>query len=209
MSAFNVFYRNVFSHLRTTGSVAPSSRFLARAMLHCLQGRPHPLRILEVGPGTGPFTKPLAEFLQDGDSLDLCELNDEFVRHLQGLMETHPAMNARKSQITMYHMPVQDLKSEQQYDAIISGLPFNNFEPGLVQDILDMYRKLVKPGGCLSFFEYAWVRNMKKVVASREENQRVDAVGEVLTKFLAQHQKERIFVPLNFPPSIVHVCRFE
>lgn len=209
MSAFNVFYRNVFRHLYTTGSVAPSSRFLARAMMQCLQGRSRPLSILEVGPGTGPFTKPLAEWLQDGDRLDLCELNDEFVEHLRSLMETHPAMSARKAQITLYHMPVQDLQGERCYDAILSGLPFNNFEPDLVQSILDMYRKLIKPGGYLSFFEYAWVRNMKKIVASSEENKRVDAVGEVLKRFLEQYEKEQLFVPLNFPPSIVHVCRFE
>lgn len=209
MSAFQVFYRNVFRHLQTTGSVAPSSRFLARAMLYNLQGISHPASILEVGPGTGPFTKPLAEWLQDGDRLDLCELNDEFVRHLRNLMETHPAMSARQAQINLFHMPVQDLKGEKCYDAILSGLPFNNFEPDLVQSILDMYVKLIKPGGRLSFFEYAWVRNMKKMVATREDNIRVEAVGNVLKRFLNQYQKEQLFVPLNFPPSIVHVCRFD
>ncbi len=209
MSTFSVFYRNLYHHLLHTGSIAPSSRYLAKAMLQCLEGKPHPLSILEAGPGTGPFTKPLAEFLQDGDRLDLCELNDEFVQHLEGLMETHPAMNRRKKQITIFHMPVQEIGMAKRYDAIISGLPFNNFDPKMVQEILDKYRNLIKPGGCLSFFEYAAVRNMKKLVASKSENIRVEAVGEVLQQFLDRYQKEQIFVPLNLPPSIVHVCMFD
>jgi len=209
MRAFQVFYRNVFSHLKHTGSIAPSSRFLAQGMLHCLEGRTHPMAILEVGPGPGPFTKALAARLEDGDQLDLCELNDEFVAHLRGLLETHPAMCARKNQITLYHMPVENLEGEKRYDVILSGLPFNNFEPDLVQSILDQYRRLIKPGGCLSFFEYAAVRYMKKLVASSQENQRVEAVGKVLEKFFAQYEKERLFVALNLPPSVVHVCRFD
>lgn len=209
MGTFQVFYRNVFSHLKHTGSIAPSSRFLAQGMLHCLKGRMHPMAILEVGPGTGSFTKPLAARLEDGDRLDLCELNDEFVAHLRGLLETHPAMNAHKDQITLYHMPVEKLEGEQRYDVILSGLPFNNFEPDLVQRILDQYRRLLKPGGCLSFFEYVAVRHMKKLVSSNRETQRVKAVGRVLHKFFAQYEKERRFVALNLPSSIVHVCRFD
>ncbi len=209
MNSFKVFYRNVFNQLKTTGSIAPSSRFLADAMLRCMKDLPRPLTILEPGSGTGPFTKPLADLLTDGDKLDLCELNDDFVKHLNELMDIHPSMSQRKDQITLYHKPVQALEGQEVYDVIISSLPFNNFEPELVQEILDKYLDVIKPGGCLSFFEYAGVRNLKKLITPSVERKRIDAVGEVLAKFLAQHQTGQIFVPLNIPPSIVHVCHFK
>lgn len=209
MSSIPVFYRNVVRHLKTTGSIAPSSRFLAKAMLQCMEHQSHPLRILEAGPGTGPFTKPLAAMLEDGDQLDLCELNDDFVAHLRRLIDVHPAMKARKDQITLYHQPVQTLEGEKCYDVILSGLPFNNFEPELVQDILDTYVNLLKPKGELSFFEYANVRGMKKRFVSKPEKERIEAIESVLQQFLKTYEKKRLFVSLNFPPSIVHVCRMD
>ncbi|MBN2326166.1 MAG: methyltransferase domain-containing protein [Candidatus Omnitrophica bacterium] len=209
MSSIPVFYRNAVRHLKTTGSIAPSSRFLAKAMLQCLENRSHSLGIMEAGPGTGPFTKPLAAMLEDGDQLDLCELNDDFVAHLHGLLDVHPAMKARKDQITLYHQPVQMLEGEDRYDVIISGLPFNNFEPELVQDILDTYIKLLKPKGELTFFEYAGVRGMKRWIASNQENKRIDAVASVLQKFFKAYEKKRMLVLWNFPPATVHVCRMD
>ena len=59
ITKFKVFYKNVFSHLKTTGSLAPSSRYLSEAMVRIIEPKNSPLTILEAGPGTGPFTIPL------------------------------------------------------------------------------------------------------------------------------------------------------
>lgn len=208
-STLKVFYQNVFHHLKTTGSIAPSSRFLARAMVKHVRHRGAPLRILEAGPGTGPFTKRIAALIDDQDHVDLCELNIQFVEHLRRLIQDHPDLNRHKTQIEIHHKPVQELTGEGQYDYIISGLPFNNFEPELVREILEGYQRLLKPGGTLSFFEYAGIRAIKPYLTSGREKTRVKGVDNVLQQFLAQFEKERIWVFWNLPPSIVHVCRFE
>lgn len=208
LSSVKVFYRNVYSHLNTTGSIAPSSRFLANAMVEGITRKSEPLRILEAGPGTGPFTKKIARMMEDGDRLDLCELNDGFVQHLRGLIETDPAMKHHRERIGIFHKPVQELEGERCYDYIVSGLPFNNFDPALVQGILENYKRLLKPEGRLTFFEYAWVRNMKKPFVWGAERERVDRVGQILGEFLSHYEVETRFVALNFPPSVVHVCRF-
>ena len=208
-SSLKVFYQNVFERLQTTGSIAPSSRYLAEAITRCVQPGQHPIRILEAGPGTGPFTDVLAEKLQKDDHLDLCELNDSFVAFLRNRIDTEPLFASRREQITLYHKPVQELEGEKSYDYIVSGLPFNNFPSELVAQILQTYQRLLKADGGLAFFEYAWVRPIKNVVVWGEEKKRVEAVGKVLDDFLNAHEKEQIFVPLNLPPSIVHVCRFD
>ncbi|MFB3786866.1 MAG: class I SAM-dependent methyltransferase [bacterium] len=208
-STLKVFYQNVFHHLKTTGSIAPSSRFLAEAMVKHVKHPGAPLRILEAGPGTGPFTKRIAALIDGQDHLDLCELNDQFVEHLRRLIQVHPDLNRHQAQIEIHHKPVQELAGENRYDYIISGLPFNNFEPELVREILEGYQRLLKPEGTLSFFEYAGIRAIKPCITYGREKIRVKAVDGVLNQFLTQYEKERIFVLLNLPPSIVHVCRFQ
>ncbi len=41
---------------------------------------------------------------------------------------------------------------------IVSGLPFNNFSPAFVEQVLDALFNLLAPGGTLSYFEYMYVR---------------------------------------------------
>lgn len=205
--SLRVFYQNVFTHLLTTGSVAPSSRFLAEAITRCVQPQGEPLCILEAGPGTGPFTRALIGKLREEDRLDLCELNDLFVQYLQKLLETDSLFTAHKKQITLYHCPVEELAGEQRYDYIISGLPFNNFPPELVSRILQNYKRLIKPGGILAFFEYAGIRRCKQAVVWGKEGQRIQAISAVLQQFFKEYKEKDILVWLNFPPSVVHVCR--
>jgi len=206
-SNFQTFYKNVLEHTKTTGSIAPSSRHLAAAITRFVERKDKPIRILEVGPGTGPFTDLLVKKLSEGDILELCELNDSFVAHLQRRLDEEPEWRAHKEQVTIHHKPVQELEEKAPFDFIVSGLPFNNFEPDLVRGILSSYSRLLKPEGVLTFFEYAGVRSMKKLITGGSERKRVNAVGAVLREFLTKYEKEQIFVALNLPPSIVHVCR--
>ncbi|NPU98635.1 MAG: methyltransferase domain-containing protein [Candidatus Omnitrophica bacterium] len=208
-STLKVFYQNAFHHLKTTGSIAPSSRFLAQAMIKHVKHQGKPLCILEAGPGTGPFTKRIAALIDEQDHLDLCELNEQFVEYLKQMIQENPKLNRHKTQIEIHHKPVQELTGENRYDYIISGLPFNNFEPEQVREILDKYKRLLKPEGTLSFFEYAGIRPLKPFLTHGREKARVKAVDSILREFLGQYEKERIWVPWNLPPSIVHICRFQ
>ena len=60
------FFRQFRETFETTGAVAPSSRFLAKALTEPLSQRKGPVRVLEVGPGTA-FT---AEVLENAPSFN-------------------------------------------------------------------------------------------------------------------------------------------
>ena len=53
------FLTEAVRNFRHTGAVWPSSPILARAMTRSIAEVEGPRRILEVGPGTGPFTKAI------------------------------------------------------------------------------------------------------------------------------------------------------
>ncbi|MBX7245522.1 MAG: hypothetical protein K1X53_08480, partial [Candidatus Sumerlaeaceae bacterium] len=70
------FIKQTFRNFHHTGAVAPSSRFVAKALIAPLHGRNHaPIHILEAGPGTGALTGEILECLKPGDHLTLCEIN--------------------------------------------------------------------------------------------------------------------------------------
>ena len=207
ITKFKVFYKNVFSHLKTTGSLAPSSRYLSEAMVRIIEPKDTPLTILEAGPGTGPFTIPLIRRMGTQDHLDLCELNDGFIHYLKTRFEDEPMYHRNHDRIEIFHCPVQELQGTEKYDYIVSSLPFNNFEPELVLDILNNYRRMIKPGGSMSFFEYAFVRNVKKAVVRGNERIRIERVGEVITNFVNEHAVKKEIVLLNFPPARVYYCQ--
>ena len=54
------FFRQFREQFETTGAIAPSSRFLAHAMTRFLRQRDSAaVRVLEIGPGTGPVTEKI------------------------------------------------------------------------------------------------------------------------------------------------------
>ena len=85
----SAFFRQFRQRFETTGAIAPSSRFLARSMTRFLAARSSAtsVRVLEIGPGTGPVTESIVKFLQPHDIFDLVELNEEFVAILRERFE--------------------------------------------------------------------------------------------------------------------------
>lgn len=141
------FFRECRRHFRTTGSILPSSRFLARALVTPLKAPRDSGRILEVGPGTGSVTRAILRYLRPGDHLDAVEINYQFVRHLRARLEKDWSNRTACRQVRIIHSAVEHLPGEGVYDFIISGLPLNNFPVSTVRDIFRAYSRLLKPGG--------------------------------------------------------------
>ncbi|MGY8753542.1 MAG: rRNA adenine N-6-methyltransferase family protein, partial [Phycisphaerales bacterium] len=57
--------------------MAPSSRFLARTIVQSIPNQANK-RVLEVGCGTGAFTKEILKKLQDADEFHIVELCPDF-----------------------------------------------------------------------------------------------------------------------------------
>src|SRR5438309_7006544 len=81
------FFRESRRHFRDTGSLLPSSRFLARALIANLRRPRLAGRILEVGPGTGSVTAQIVRHMVPGDRLDAVEINEHFIDLLQGRLD--------------------------------------------------------------------------------------------------------------------------
>ena len=134
------FFRNFRKRFETTGSIIPSSQSLARSMSRFLAKRGDaPIRVLEIGPGTGPVTRRIVTHLRDGDVFDLVELNEEFAAVLQRKFETEPAWQAVAHLSTIHRLPLQEYQPPEGYDFIISGLPMANFPAEMVEELCDKY----------------------------------------------------------------------
>jgi len=213
-----VFLTQFFSRYHTTGSVLPSSRALARALCRYVgegasraqraAGREADRQILEVGPGTGAVTACLVRKMLPGDRLTLVELNDDFVRHLRGRFESEPAFAAVADRTEILHTRLEDVPRERRFDLIISGLPLNNFAVAEVEAILDIFARLVAPGGTLSFFEYIAIRRVKAIVSGRTGRERLRGIGTALGRTLDGREIKRDWVWPNVPPAWVHHVRW-
>ncbi|MCH7685573.1 MAG: methyltransferase domain-containing protein, partial [Planctomycetes bacterium] len=157
------FLRGWRREFHTTGAIAPSSRFLARAITRPIEQRSGPVRILEVGPGTGAVTRRIIQLLRPDDRLDLVELNDRFAAILEQKFREDRLFRKAADQAQIHVCAVQEFQSAGNYDFIISGLPLNNFSADAVREIFDVCFGLLAPEGVLSYFEHILLRRLRGV----------------------------------------------
>jgi phosphatidylethanolamine/phosphatidyl-N-methylethanolamine N-methyltransferase len=205
------FLKQTISAFHTTGAIAPSSAFAAREMVRALPKKgsiPADFKVLEVGPGTGPFSAALASRMNGCGHLDIFEINASFVEHLQERIDREQCFQAMRSRIDLRLGNILDYKAPAKYDAILSGLPFNNFTPEDVRTFFEHFRALSKKGGTLTFFEYVGVRPLQKPFVSKERRTRVKQVAAVVHEFAEAYQYDQRIVLANMPPARVRHLRF-
>ena len=207
LKEYREFFRQFRQSFHSTGSLIPSGRWLARALARPLRNRRGPCRILEVGPGTGAVTRHLASVLETDDRLDLVELNEAFIVHLERRLSDDGDFLAARDRIHLYHTSIETFTSCARYDYIISGLPFNNFSGELVERILCKFSELLVPGGTVSFFEYMYLRRIKSLIAFGSERRRLRTLDAVITRRLTHAKATRDWVFLNAPPAWAHHVR--
>jgi len=198
------FVRELIRDFHHTGAVLPSSRALARTMTRFLRGRRPPARILEAGPGTGAVTTELVRCLRPEDTLDIVEINPRFAQIIRERQAAEPAFRKQGGRIRVINAPVQEVPGQGCYDFIISGLPLNNFEPGVVRSIFDAFRRLLAPSGTLTFFEYTYIRQLKTPFVKRPERRRLFRVGRIVEGFIRRCGIQSDQVIANIPPATVH-----
>jgi phospholipid N-methyltransferase len=201
---YGIFLKQFLEQFHTTGAVMPSGKPLAAALCRFVGSSPSPQRILEVGPGTGAVTTTLVERMRDEDHLCLIEINQTFVTHLKTAFAERPPLRAKAHRVDVVHGRLEDLTDDGRYDLIVSGLPLNNFSVAAVEQILEGFGRLLKPGGVLSFFEYIAVRSMKSWVSSKDERARLNAIAGLLHRTLDGREIQRDWVWPNVPPAWVH-----
>lgn len=152
------FLRNIRRRPRATGAIFPSGMVLARAMAaHIDPAQPGP--VLELGPGTGVFTKALLDRGLAPERLFLIEYNPDFVRYLR----------RRFKGVTVIHGSAFELESIWQARGlpkaagIVSGIPLLNFKMEERQSLMRQCMELLAPGARMSQFTYSQLPSVRVV----------------------------------------------
>ncbi|MEU1282817.1 methyltransferase [Kitasatospora sp. NPDC005856] len=203
-----------------TGALAPSGAELVNALVVPVTSRPNrPISVLEVGAGTGVVTRRLAQVLRPGDRLHVVEANPRFAERLREdpvLAARHPGVGLRLSacrveELSECHPSATDSARPegcaQRYDVIVSGLPFTNFEPAQVRDILELYLRLLAPGGELTYFGYLGTTTARTLTSGPRRGARHRAVVRLLRGFEAAYGLGERTVWRNVPPARAYLLR--
>jgi len=193
------FLRQFFRDTRNTGSIMPSSPALARAMVHGIATGASQ-RWLEVGPGTGPFTRALLAAKRPGDRLVIVELSKEFCVRLDAdiLAPWKRANPEQAAEVVLINAPIEDAKLEPGFDHIVCGLPFNNFPPELVERIMVQLRALIRPAGSLRYFAYVGARTLRD---GRGALRGAAPLAAIEDRVLAGCARTSEVVMANMPPA--------
>lgn len=151
------YLRNPFG----TGAVAPSGPQLAKLMVAEIAPQPSEI-IVELGPGTGSFTRELLAQGVDPANLILVEFNTEFSEYLKG---EFPALRIVEG--AAQDLP-QLLKALGQASVkkIISGIPLRSMKPSDCRQIARSVAAVLEPGGLFVQFSYFKASPVPKEVAA-------------------------------------------
>lgn len=135
---------------RRTGSVTPSSPFLARRMASFVDPAiPGP--VIEIGPGTGPVTEALIERGIDESRLILVEYSPEFCTLLR---QRFPRATVVEGDAYALSATLREHLHEKAV-AVVSSLPLFNKPPAMRSALAKDAFSLLQPGAPLIQFTYS------------------------------------------------------
>jgi phospholipid N-methyltransferase len=141
------FFRSWIADPRRVAAVAPSSVALSHLMTHEILPASGP--ILELGPGTGAFTRALlARGLRESD-LTLVEYGSDFAPILQRRFPEARVLCMDAAQLAKH-----DLFPDATVAAVVSGLPLLSMRPRKVISILSAAFVYLQPAG--SFYQFTY-----------------------------------------------------
>lgn len=176
-----LFFKNFLKNWRQVGSITPSSRFLTSKMLKSIDFSKD-LTIVELGPGTGVFTKEILRRMNPGSKLVALETNEEFYEDLKGIKD---------KRFTLVSISADDLSSVLgggKVDVVVSGIPFSAIKKDLREKMLGEIKENIKDKG--KFIQFQYSLDLHKLLDR-----------------LFNNKVELDFVPLNVPPAFVYTCR--
>jgi phospholipid N-methyltransferase len=179
------FWRESVRTWRTSGAVAPSSEFLARAMVHAIRSHA-PKVVVELGPGDGAITKHILEAMPQDSRLISLEINDAFCNALQQKFGHDPRFHLVQDSAEQLESILAQVGLAQA-DIIVSSIPFVVLPDAVRDNILAACKNILTPGGYFMQFHYS--------LLLRQHYRRF--FSEVGVKFVA----------LNIPPAFVFTCR--
>lgn len=177
------FFKEAVKSLKTSGTVTPSSRFLAKRMLSKINFSSAEV-LVELGPGNGVITKQILKKLNKKATLVCFEINDNFYKQL---------LKIKHKQLVVLKVSAEEIDKELQKlgfskaDHIISSLPLTIIPDAVSDAILQKSHQVLKLEGTFIQYQYSltYYKKLKNVFS--------EAISLE-------------FEPLNFPPAFLYRC---
>jgi phosphatidylethanolamine/phosphatidyl-N-methylethanolamine N-methyltransferase len=186
MSDFSLFIGKFLKHGTAIASLAPSSRWLAQTTVRNVPWQRARV-VVELGAGTGPITRVLAEKAPTECRVVVLERDPDFARLLHQRFD-------RLANFDVVEADVRDLteiladRGIPQVDAVISGLPVPSFPRDLQRDLFRAVKEILVPDGTYN---------------------QITEMPLVYWRFYKRFFEEVRFAfePRNFPPAGAYFCR--
>jgi ornithine lipid N-methyltransferase len=186
MSDFSLFLGKFLRHGTAIASVAPSSRWLSRLTVRNIDWR-RVQTLVELGGGTGPITRVIAELARPDCRVVVVERDCDFAQLLRERFRDRPNFD-------VVHGDVRDLTSIlgdrgiSSVDHVVSGLPVPSFSRSLQHDLFRAVRAVLhRDGSYNQITELPWV------------------YWRFYRRFF--EEVRFAFEPRNFPPAGAYFCR--
>ena len=190
------FVAEALADFGTVGAIAPSSRYLTRAML-----RPLPLEnarvVVELGPGTGVMTRALLNVLPRDATLLAFEINHRFAGYLRSAIFD--------SRLVLIHAPAEELQEElsrrgyRHIDAVLSSLAMGLMSDAQRHALLTDISNCLRKNGIFTQYQYLHGLQLRDRQLSK-----FDMPG-LLARYFRSVQRRIIW--RNLPPAFVFTCR--
>lgn len=201
------FFKGIIRNPLQVGAFSPCTRFVAKEITKYVAQAPGnaPLRILEVGAGSGVFTTQLESMLanRSGDyTVDVIEIDPYYCQLLQERFNNNP-------HFVIHCTDVSTFKSDSSYDFIVSSVPFNTMDNEIIKKILDSYVSLIKPNGIVSYVEHIWLPELKGYFLKGEDKNVYTQRRHLINAFRDQYIFETTKVYANITPLNIYHLRIK
>jgi phosphatidylethanolamine/phosphatidyl-N-methylethanolamine N-methyltransferase len=206
---FKEFLKNPFE----VASVVPTSRALADSMVQlgicAVRQHYEVIHVLEVGGGTGAVTERLLERLTADDHLTIIESNPAFFKYLQEKVKALKKLSKTdfpKVRLLQGLYPDILKTTHQQYQLLITSIPFNSFPRPVATKIFNrMITHVTKPGA-LVFQDYPMLRKVNNLIRKCVPGLATTGLPNLKEKYKSEFQELHIklmeeTVFLNMPPA--------
>lgn len=205
MQDVRTFIKSAIKDPHVVGAIMPSSagvgEELTRFMVKSQRENPSkPLRLLEVGAGTGPMTEVIIAHMRSVDHLDVVEISPDFCAILHRKFDKYP-------NVSIHCVSILDWKPAYSYDFIMSTLPFNSFKYDLMNDIINHMNVLIADKGIISYIAYTGMAQLRGTFLFGQKKAEHRMKMKRIEQWRSQYEIAKKTIFKNIPPANIYHLR--